>query len=727
MRILPCVRLSICLFALTALPALLFAQGNTAALGGVILDIQRLPVPGARVTIRELDRGFERSIDTPQDGQFEFSGLLPGTYHVTVTLAGFTFPSRDVVLEVNQRIRVELLGTPSIVTEAAVVAPEIPLLRSTSAGLGQVIEERQVQELPLNGRQFLELSLLVPGVHSSHGAQTGNTTALYWRPGQNSAVSVTGGRPAGNAYLLDGTTNTDPSFNTYVISLPPDAIREFKIETGTYTAELGGAGTGQINVITKSGSSSFHGSAYDHVRNSAFDARPFNNPEGLPHFSRNQFGGTLSGPILAGRRTFFFASYEGLRSTQGQSMMMTVPVEAWRTGDFSGTAPIFDPATTRANPAFDANRPVSRTNPQFIRDQFPGNQIPADRLNPTALRVLRDFVALPTMDETVNNFIDTRAERLTSDLLTARVDHSWTGGTTLFGRYSTSQEDGFTPENLPGFGAFHDNRVQNLTATLIKPMSSRLVAETRLGATRMQLHRIGEKANGADLISQLGIRGVGFGGPDAYGLPQFNVQGFQPFGDSLLCTPCRYDNIQFQAGERMALVAGSHSLSFGGNVRRFRWDMLGFFQNRGYFQFTPALTSAYGLNDGTGQALASFLLGLPAIAQRQAGLPSMNMRQTGVDAFVQDEWRVHRDLTFNLGVRYEFQTPLQDARKILTNLTWTADGQPEAFVGGQQGYPKGLVYPDRNNFAPRVGASYDPGGGRPCCAADTDSSTNTRR
>lgn len=693
-------------------PSAAIAQGNTATLSGIVLDIQRLPVPAARVTLHETEKGWERAIETRENGEFEFSGLLPGRYRVDVSMPGFTFPARDVTLEVNQRLRFELVGSPSGVTEEAVVAAELPLLRSTTSGVGQVIEERQVQELPLNGRQFLELSLLVPGVHTSHGAQTGNTTALYWRPGQNSAVSVTGGRPAANTYLLDGTTNTDPSFNTYVVNLPPDAIKEFKIETGTYTAELGGAGTGQINVITKTGSSSMRGTVYDHVRNSAFDARPFNNPDRLPHFTRNQFGGTFSGPVPGARRTFFFASYEGLRSTQGQSMMMTVPIDQWRTGDFSGSAPVYDPSTLRQNPAFDATRPVSPANPQFIRDQFPGNRIPLNRINPTALRVLQDFVPAPTMDDAINNYLDTRAERLTGDLVTARLDHAWTGGATLFGRYSVSQEDGYTPENLPGFGAFHDNRVENLTLTFIKPLSSRFVNEARFGATRMRLHRLGEKANGDDLISQLGIRGVGFGGADAYGLPQFNVQGFQPFGDSLLCTPCKYDNTQFQAGDRMSFVAGSHSLSFGGNVRRFRWDMLGFFQNRGYFQFTPALTSAYGLNDGTGQALASFLLGLPALAQRQAGLPSMNMRQTGVDTFVQDEWRVRRDVTLNLGIRYEFQTPLHDVRKILTNLVWGDNGQPQAFVGGQQGYPAGLIYADSNNFAPRVGVSYSPGGGR---------------
>jgi len=706
-RILLAVLSLVCL----AVPSSTWAQGNTSSLGGVVIDDQHMAVPGAMVTVRDEARGSERAVQAGKDGVFELASLLPGRYRVDVQIQGFAFSPRDVVIEVNQRARVELVVTPKALAEIVTVHGDMPLLQTRTSGVGQVIDQEQIERLPLNGRQFLELALLVPGVHSSHGAQTGSTTALYWRPGQNSAVSVTGGRAAANAYLLDGTTNTDPSFNSYIISLPPDAIQEFKIETGTYSAELGGAGTGQVNVVTKAGSSQFHGTVYDHLRNSAFDARLFTSPDELPHFAQNQFGATAGGPAPA--HTFYFVAYEGLRSTQGQSMMMTVPLDAWRSGDFSGTSTIYDPFSSRPNPAYDPSKPASPSNPSILRDPFPGNQIPISRMNPVALRVLQDFVPMPTMmDETANNYLDTRPQLLKSDLVTARLDHSWTQGSSVFGRYSTSHEYGFTPENLPGFGANHNNRVQNLTVTFIQPISSRFVNEVRVGGTRMKLERLGENANGPDLIAELGIKGVGFGGPEANGLPQFNVQGLQPFGDSLLCTPCKYDNVQLQAGDRATLVKGSHSLSFGGNLRRFRWDMLGFFQNRGYYQFTPGLTSRTGTNDGTGNALASYLLGLPALEQRQAGLPSMNMRQTGVDAFIQDEWRVRSDLTLNLGLRYEYQTPLQDERKILTNLTWDENGQPKAFVGGQLGYPEGLVYPDKNNFAPRVGMSYNPGGGR---------------
>jgi hypothetical protein len=556
----------------------------------------------------------------------------------------------------------------------------------------------------------------VPGVHTSHGTQTGSTSALYWRPGQNSAVSIAGGRPNSNSYLLDGTTNTDPAFNTYVISLPPDSIREFQIQTGTYTAELGGAGTGQVNVVTKAGTNKLRGTVYEYLRNSAFDARLFTSPEKLPHFSQNQFGGTLGGPLRTDR-THYFVGYEGFRSVQGQSMLMTVPDPAWRTGDFSGGPPIYDPATARPNPAFDPSRPESPTNPRIIREQFPNSQIPANRINPVSRAVLDQFVPMPNimggdgMMGGVSNYLDTRAQRLHADQLNVRLDHSFSSGASAFVRYSLSKEDGFTPENLPGFGANHDNKVQNLTATSINPLSSRLVSELRIGFQKMQLHRLGEMANGTDWVSVLGIPGVGFGGPEAYGLPRFTVQGQEPFGDALLCTPCRYSDSVYQIGEHLTWLKGSHSLKFGGDLRYFKWDMLGFFQNRGFFSFTPGFTTRTATNDGTGNALASFLLGLPVIAQRQAGLPSMNMRQTAFDAFVQDDWRVTEHLTLNLGLRYEFKTSLHDVNKVLTNLDWV-NGAPMAYVGGQAGYPEGLAFADKNNLAPRLGVAFAPGSGK---------------
>ena len=690
-------------------PALARAQGTTATVAGVVRDQQALVIPGVSVTIAGAENDFSRTLITGADGAFELPGVLPGDYRISFALTGFAREQMNVRVEVNQRIRLDAVLKPSGVTQEIEVAQTVPLLHVSDASVGEVIDQRQVAELPLNGRQFLELALLVPGAHTSHGAQMGDMSPLYWRPGQNSAITISGGRPNANVYLLDGTVNTDPSFNTFVISLPPDAIREFQIQTGTYTADLGGAGTGQINVVTKSGTLTTKGSLYEYVRNSRFDSPEFTNPGELPPFTQNQFGGTLGGPL--GRRLFYFGGYEGLRMTEHVSNIMSVPTDAARLGDFSDGAPIYDPLTTRANPAFNAALPISASNPQFIRTQFPGNRIPLNRINPVALQVLQNYVAHPNLPGGTNNYLDTRAQQFTNDSLNLRIDRSWENGTSVFGRYSLSNETGFTPENLPGFGAYHDNRVQNLTFTLLKPASTHLLTETRFGFARMRLHRYGETANGTDLITQLGIPGVGFGGSDAFGLPRFDVQGYDPIGDSLLCTPCQYWNNNFQGGERLTWSRGAHSIRVGGDVRKFNWDMLGFFQNRGYFQFTTPITSRTSLADGTGDALASFLLGDPAVAQRQAGTPSMVMRQWTYDAFVQDDWRVTPTLTLNLGLRYELQTPLHDISKILTNLDFTG-GAPVAFVGGQNGYPDGLVYMDKNNVAPRIGVAWAPGDGK---------------
>jgi hypothetical protein len=686
-------------------PALAHAQGSTAALAGATLDEQGLVVAGATVMVSGTENNFTRSMKTDAQGRFEFAGLLPGEYKVRVDLAGFARQEQTVRLEVNQRVRLDVVLRAGGVKQEVDVTTTVPLLHVSDAVVGEVIDQRQVAELPLNGRQFLELALLVPGAHTSHGAQMGDVSPLYWRPGQNSAITIAGARPNSNVYLLDGTVNTDPSFNTFVISLPPDAIREFQIQTGTYTAELG-SGTGQINVVTRSGTLKPKGSLYEYVRNSKFDSPEFTNPDELPPFSQNQFGGTLGGP--AGRGFFFFGGYEGLRTTQHMSHIMFVPGTAVRTGDFSGMAPIYDPLTNRANSAFNPALPISGANPQFIRTQFPGNKIPLDRINPVALQVLQKYVVQPNLDDPTDNYLDTRAQQFKNDVVNVRLDRAWSNGTSMFGRYSLSNETGFTPENLPGFGAHHDNRVQNLSVSLVNPTTKHFLTETRFGFARMRLHRFGETANGADLVTQLGIPGVGFGGPDAFGLPRFDIQGYDPIGDSLLCTPCRYDNNNFQAGERVTWSAGRHSIRFGGDARKFNWDMLGFFQNRGYFQFTSPITSRTSLADGTGDALASFLLGTPALAQRQAGTPSMKMRQMTYAAFVQDDWRLTSSLTLNVGLRYDLQTPLHDISKILTNLDFSK-GAPVAFVGGQNGYPAGLVYTDKNNVSPRLGFAWAPG------------------
>ena len=551
------------LFAATAF-ARIHAQGSTASLAGTVRDEQGLVVPGVTVTLAGTENTFSRTVTTSGDGGFELPGLLPGDYKMTVELSGFTRQELAVHIEVNQRVRTDVVLKAGGLTQQVQVTQTVPLLHVSDATVGEVIDQRQVAELPLNGRQFLELALLVPGAHTSHGAQMGDMNPLYWRPGQNSAITISGGRPNSNVYLLDGTVNTDPTFNTFVISLPPDAIREFQIQTGTYTAELGGAGTGQINVVTKSGTFKTRGSVYEYVRNSKFDSPEFTNPDELPPFKQNQFGGTLGGAV--GKGFFFFGGYEGLRTTQHMSNIMFVPDMAVRSGDFTGYAPIYDPLTNRANPAFNPALPVSPANPQFIRDQFPGNKIPANRINSVSRDVLAKYVVEPNRDDPTDNYLDTRAHDFENNGYNIRLDRAWGNGTLLYGRYSLSDETGFTPQNLPGFGAYHDNRVHNLTVTLLNPTTKRLLTETRFGFARMRMHRYGESANGTNHIAQLGIPGVGYGGEDAYGLPLFDIQGYDPIGDSLLCTPCQYLEQQLPVRRARDLELGEAL----GEVRRRR-------------------------------------------------------------------------------------------------------------------------------------------------------------
>jgi hypothetical protein len=304
-----------------------------------------------------------------------------------------------------------------------------------------------------------------------------------------------------------------------------------------------------------------------------------------------------------------------------------------------------------------------------------------------------------------NNYLDQRTNRNSSNQGTIRIDHNFRAGDLLFVRYSIGHEKDFTPQNLPGFGAFDDNLAQNLTASFTHVLSPVSVNTFWFGMSRLSMHRYSENNFTNDYVSQLGIQGVGFGGKGAWGMPWFAVQGYDGFGDSFAATPVQDWDTVLQFGDILNRQMGRHSLRVGGDFRRFIWPMWGFFQNRGFYQFTNGFTTQTATNDGTGAALASLLLGLPAVKQRQAGIPQMDLRQSYVDGYIQDDWRVTNSTTLNLGLRYEFVTPLADVQNPNSNLIFQ-DGKPYAFIGGQLGMPRGLMYPNYRNFAPRLGIAH---------------------
>ena len=706
------------------------AQSNYAVLSGSILDPQSHAITGATVELTSPSTGAVRRVSTNGQGLYEISGLQPGGYELRVAAPGFATSIEPLQLEVAQRLAIDIRLAVESRKEAVEVGATPEAIHTNEAALGEVVEPTSIANLPLNGRMLIDLVLTVPGAHVSHGAQTGDMNPLYWRPGQRSAVSISGNRPNGNYFLLDGTTNTDPTFNTLNLSPSPDAVQEFKVQTGSYSAEMGGAGGGQINIVTRGGTNQFHGSAYEFLRNDAMDANSFESM-GNNHLVQNNFGAAFGGPITH-NRTFFFVNYEGFRHVMADTMIDTVPTAAEISGDFSQSANIYDPTNFQPNPTYDPTKPISPSNPQVIRQQFQyngvNNVIDPARINPAAQQFLLQYVPRPNPEMMMNmaampcgagmmgvpnvvgagvdcnNYLDVRNENHTTDQGTARVDHVFGNGDSVTGRYSLSAEHGFMPINLPSFGAFHDNFSQQGSIAWNKIISSHLVNAAAIAVSRLSMQRNEENSNKNDIVTQLGIQGVGFGGPGAYGAPWFNVQGYSGMGDTFAATPMHAWDTIAEGRDTLSWQKGRHSLKFGGSYRRFIWPMWGFFQNRGYYQLTNGFTTHTATNDGSGSALASFLLGLPAVKQRQAGIPQMQLRQWYADGFVQDSFRVTRTTTIEMGLRYEFMDPLVDISYANTNLTFN-NGVPSAFVGGQNGYPRGLKYANTHNFAPRFGFS----------------------
>jgi hypothetical protein len=705
------------------------AQSNYATVRGSVFDPQHHAVPGAHIHATEASTSAAREVVSNASGLYEIAGLQPGSYALTVDSQGFAQTKENVVLEVGQQATFDIALRLGKDSQSVVVNASGELLKTQDASVGEVVDQRSLDSLPLNGRMLIDLVLTVPGAHISHGAATGDMNPLYWRPGQRSAVSIGGSRPNGNYFLLDGATNTDPTFSTQNLSASPDAVLEFQVQTGSYSADMGGAGGGQINIVTRSGTAKFHGTMYEFLRNGAMDAHSFNDM-GMSNFLvQNNFGASVGGPVWHTGKTFFFVNYEGLRNVETMAMVDTVPTAAEDSGDFSQSGVnIYDPTTTQANPNFNPSLPVSKSNPQFIRQQFEYNGvlnvIPPDRIATAASIMLNKYTPQPnSMDmgsmtmmgqptvigagNDANNFLDLRKQRMNNDQGTVRIDHNFGSGDLAYFRYSASGESGFHPTvGLPGFGFYHDDLAQNGILAWNHVFSSQLVNSASGAISRLVMMHSTESANKNDIVSELGLIGTGFGGPAAWGSPYFNIQGFSPIGDNYIATPMHAWDTVVEGRDTLNWQIGRHSAKFGGAYQRFIWPMWGFFQNRGYYQFTNGFTTQDSLNDGTGSALASFELGMPAARQGQAGVPQMDLRQWYADAYAQDAWRLTTTTTLTYGLRYEFMSPLVDIRYTNSNLDLSS-GTPQVFIGGQNGYPRGLMYANHTNFAPRLGLAQN--------------------
>ena len=672
----------VCLYA-----APLAGQTTRATLTGTVTDPNGAVVPGAVVNATNVATNISSSTTTTQDGSYTFTALPPGEYTVAVEVAGF---KRNVVtgvtLQIAEASRLDITLEVGAVTEEISVVSQAPLVRSTSSEQGQVIDYKQIQSLPLNGRLFQQLITLTPGAVPAGFADFAENPA---GAGARSAVhhSVNGLPWSGNNYLLDGVANNEP-LNAFVNITPPlEALQEFKVQTNNPTAEFGVFGGAVVNLSIRSGTNQFSGSVFEYYRDEALNARNFFAATKAP-FNSHQFGGTFGGPLLR-NKAFFFGDYQRLRQDQGRTVVATVPTAEMRRGDLTafGT-PIFDPLT---------------------RQPFAGNIIPADRIDPVT-RQVADIWPLPNRPGLADNYIENNVVEQEQDAFDIRVDLNLERWGSVFGRYSRSDRDFVEPPTGNIFmagGNRSESGNYNLVLGHTWTLSPTRLNEFRFGVNKYDLAQFGSDF-GIPKNNELGIpNGNIEGHPYTFGIADFNVAGFLRTASPGFTNSVRIGTT-LQISDNFTWVLDRHSVKFGGDVRFIQSTLTNpQTQPRGLFTFDRNYTSNLGAAN-TGQPWASFLLGFPNRVQRDFVDTYPEVLIDFVGFFVQDDFRVTRDLTLNLGLRWDLLTTPVEKNNRQTNFSLD-DGLIHAASDDDRGPLTTNFY---GGWAPRLGLAYSPDQGR---------------
>ncbi len=674
--------------------SILGAQGFRATVVGHVTDDTGAVVPGAMITITNTGTNESRTVIVNDSGEYAIPQLAPGQYTLTAEYTGFNKVVRSgIVLETNQQARFDVVLKVGGITEEVQVSAAAPLVTTENASLGNVVDQKKIVELPLNGRDYLQLAFMQPNVFAT--AQGSN---LGFRGGLN----VAGNSEIANQYLLDGVDNNDETTNQPLHRPILDAVREFKILTGTYSAEYGRQAGGQIMVTTQSGTNAFHGSLWEFHRNSALDARNFFAPF-KPSFRRNQFGGVVGGPIKKDK-TFFFAAYEGQRRGQQEASLATVPLKAFKNGDFSSL-----PAPIR--------------NPFNLNAQFPGNRIDPSFWSKQGAGLLALYPAPNRAGSP--NFVSAAAGSYKINQWSGRVDHRLGASDSLYAAYEFADSSEFyalsnplcSARDVPGYGCDELQRTQHAVVVWTHILSPRLVNEARVGYTRFGFYRL-QQDRDASIVQALGIGGLTDAGrtPFNNGAPQVTVSGFATLGGPTNLPQGRHDNT-YNYIENMTFITGQHSMKFGFDIRRFLFNSFFTSFGRGGFTFDGTFT---------GNPVADLLLGLPRQADRNLGTPFHNSMTFSSGYYFQDDWKITPKLTLNLGLRYDLDLPeVERVNKIasldLSRGTIKVAGGTEYYIDNNS--PTGLSsrprpdigrrlwQTDKNNFGPRVGLAWRPFGG----------------
>ena len=686
---------------------------------GVVTDATGAVVVGATVTVTNPETSLTRTATTNDAGNYTVPSLLPGIYNVKTEKQGFQAESRSgIELQVQQVARLDFQLRVGSRADTVEVSGGAPLLTTENATVGTVIENRRIVDLPLNGRNFLQLVALSPNVSANFVNSGGQADSRQGGDRAGQEISVAGMRREFNYYTLDGVDNTDVNFNTYIFLPSIDALQEFKVQTGIYSAEFGREAA-QINVSTKSGTNEYHGSLFEFLRNSDLDARPFGFTNQVPAknpFKWNQYGFTLGGPVeipklFNGRsRLFFLSNYEGFRlRNQTQSVYSTAPA-GMRTGDFSQILPdtvITDP--------LNSNQP------------FSNNRIPTMRLDSIAQGLLKFFPA-PNVPGAglANNYLALDANTTDKDQFTQRIDLVESSKSSWFGRYSWQDEH----QVQPALAQNGSNLLVNVKQAMIsnaRILAANWVNEFRFGYNGFFNSYGRELAYKEDVVKELGIPLLADLPPAAWGIPFISVSGFSAFGDQT-DGPYVTNDHTFQWTDNVSWVHGAHSIKFGAEVRRDRFNQAGNQFPRGSF-IIQGQSTGYGFSD--------FMLGYSHQDEDAAGLAVTQFRATSQAYFADDSWKARPNLTIDIGLRYEFSPPWADrgdsllnayVPAIVTTPNAPANLHPTVIRIGSGPFYAGspvifdpsvpvardgrlgdrLIASDHTNFAPRLGIAWSP-------------------
>jgi hypothetical protein len=686
--------LVIALLSALALPGVAVAQVDRATLSGVVRDPDGAVLPGATVVVTNLATGVSSQQQTTETGSYLVVNLIPGKYQIDVELSGFKKSSQIVTLEVGQRARVDVPLEVGAFTETVTVEESTQLLNTSDATLGGVVPQIAVANLPLAIRNWDDLLALVPGVMGDRYTEQGGGTSF----GRTGGINVHGARSLQNNFLLDGVDNNSISENvqelTTQVSRPSvDAIQEFKVVTSPYAAEYGRSPGAAVSVSTKSGTNDLRGTAYEYFRNDSMDAIDFFSKRAgspKPANDQNQFGGNLGGPLIR-NNAFFFVDYEGTRITRGVTRLTRVPTADERAGMFT---------TAIRNPLTGAN--------------FADNRIPAEMIDPYAAAIIA-LVPLPNQSG-ANNFFRLADLIDDSDRLLTRVDWRPNSTDSIFARYIYSDRQ----RNIPGaFGglvdgtgtsAFGDQTIKTnaLVGGWTRILSNAMVNEFRFSWSKADSDAV-HQAFGLAPPPDATIPGTVTNPAVAGGLPGVTIDGY--FGGSGLgrigspdFLPKFQHTNQLEFLNTLSWLRGNHAFKFGGNLLApMANEYLDVPATRGAMRFrSNAFTGS--TTCGLQCAMADFLLGYVSDFQL-SNVWIVDQRHWATMFFVQDDWKVTSQLSLNLGLRYDFITPALEADNEQTNFDPSGSGSL-VFASDGSLEERGLVKPDTNNFAPRVGAVY---------------------